>query len=148
MVALDGWPPVVVASFTALSGTWGWLTGSRWPEVSSPGAAGFCSSPVPEHCGECNCEAELRRIIELQAELAWTHSVLAYLAGIIVLGCILVLWVLGCGSLCCCCSRLGVGSGNKPKPGIALPDRSPSPVPWSQTRRPGPVRPSDLSDGR
>ena len=104
--------------------------------------------PSTEHCGECNCEAELRRIIELQAELAWTHSVLAYLAGIIVLGCILVLWVLGCGSLCCCCSRLGVGSGNKPKPGIALPDRSPSPVPWSQTRRPGPVRPSDLSDGR
>lgn len=148
MVALDGWPPVVVASLTALSGTWGWLAGSRWPKVSSPGVAGLRISPVPEHCGEGNCEAELRRIIELQAELAWAHSVLIHLAGIIVLGCILALWVLGCGSLCFCCSRLGAGSGNKPKPGLALPDRSLTPVPKTLTRRLGPVRPSDLSDGR
>jgi len=67
-----GLPRVAIAALAALAGVWAWLAGGNWPGTAlvdpELGAASGRKA-----CGDCACGALLRRMTDLQAQLAWAR---------------------------------------------------------------------------
>ena len=85
----------------ALAGTWGWLLGT------DRGIVRPAAWPAHE-CVERSCEGELRRILELQAEVWWLRQIVLQLAVLVLLLAAVTCWLAGC---CACACLRSAGRG-------------------------------------
>ena len=77
-----------------LAGTWGWLLGTSRPAL--------VALPWGGHdCAERSCEEELRRILELQAEVWWLRYLLARVLFVALALLVASAWALGFCTCCC-----------------------------------------------